>query len=72
VACEQIVLEPHAEVGVLVVPGYVGRSPKMRGEPRLSDALAKGSWTPLVQRPAAVTVVVAVIASSAPSVIVVA
>jgi hypothetical protein len=44
----------------------------MRGEYRVSDALAKGSWTPLVRRPATVTIVVAVVASPASSIVVVA
>jgi hypothetical protein len=41
VACEPVVLEPHAGDGVPTVPGYVGRSSETRGEPRISDALAK-------------------------------
>jgi hypothetical protein len=41
----------------------------MLGEPRIPNALAKGSWTPLVQRPATVTVVVDVVALSVPSIV---
>jgi hypothetical protein len=72
VAGESVVLEPHAGVGVPVVPGYVGRSPETRGEPRIPDALANGPWTSLVRRPAAITVVVTVVVSPASSVVVVA
>jgi hypothetical protein len=43
VAREPVVLEPHSGVGVPVVPGYVGQSSETRGEPRIPDALAKGS-----------------------------
>jgi hypothetical protein len=46
-ARELLVLEPDAGVGIPVIPGYVGRSPKMRGECRILYALAKGLWTPL-------------------------
>jgi hypothetical protein len=67
-----VVLEPHAGVGVLVIPADIGRSSETRGEPHTPHALVKSSRTPLVQRLAAATVVVAVIASSAPSVVVVA
>jgi hypothetical protein len=35
------------------------------------DALAKSPWTPLVRRPAAVTVVIAVVVSLASSIVVV-
>jgi hypothetical protein len=71
VAGKSVVLEPYTGVGVPVVPGYVGRSSETRGEPRISDALAKGPRTPLVQRPAAVTVIVTVVMPSASSVVVV-
>jgi hypothetical protein len=71
-AREPVVLEPHAGVGVPTVPGYIGRSSETRGEPHIPDALAKSSRTPLIQRPDAVTVVVAIIVSSASSVVVVA
>jgi hypothetical protein len=57
---------------VPVVPRYVGRSSKTRGEPRTPDALAKGSWTPLIWRPVAVTIIVVVMALLASSVVVVA
>jgi hypothetical protein len=40
---ESGVLEPHAGVGIPVVPGYVGRSSEMQGKPRIPDALTKGS-----------------------------
>jgi hypothetical protein len=67
-----VVLKTHIGVGIPIVRGYVGRSLETRGECRILDALAKGSWTPLVWRLAAVTVVVTVVASSAASVVVVA
>jgi hypothetical protein len=54
------------------LPRYVDRSSETRGEPRIPNALAKGSWTPLVRRPAAVTIVVVVVPSPASSVVVVA
>jgi hypothetical protein len=68
---EPVVLEPHAGVGFPVIPRYVGRSSKMGGEPRISDALAKGSWTPLVWQLAAVTIILDVVALPASSVAVV-
>jgi hypothetical protein len=48
VAGELVVLEPHAGVGVPIVPRYVGQSMEAREEPRISYALAKGLWTSLV------------------------
>jgi hypothetical protein len=72
VASEPVVLEPHAGVGVPIVPWYVGRSPETQGEPRILYTLDEGSWTPLVRRQAAVMVIVVVVASSAPSVVMVA
>jgi hypothetical protein len=72
VAREPVILEPHAGVGVAVVPGHVGRISETRGGPRILDARAKGSWTPLVWRPATVTVIVPVVASSTTPVVVVA
>jgi hypothetical protein len=55
VAGESAVLEPHAGVGVPVVPRYIGRSMETGGEPRI-----------------AVVVAVAVMASPASSILVVA
>jgi hypothetical protein len=72
VAGESVVLKPYAGVGIPVVPGYVGQSSETRGEPRIPDALAKGLWTPLVQRPAVISIIIAVVASPAFSVVVVA
>jgi hypothetical protein len=72
VARQPVVLEPHAGVGVPVVHGYVGWSSETRGKPRITDALAKGSRTPLVWRLPAVTIIVAVVASPASSIVVVA
>jgi hypothetical protein len=71
-ASEPVVLEPHAGVGVSVVPRYVGRSVEARGEPRTPDALAKGPWTSLAWRPAMVAVVVAVVAPPKSVIVVVA
>jgi hypothetical protein len=71
VADEPVVLEPYDGFDVPIVPGYVGQSSETRGEPCIWDALAKSLWTPLVQRPAAVTIVVVVVASPASSVVVV-
>jgi hypothetical protein len=71
-AREPVVLEPHARVGVPVVSWHIGQSAKARRELCVADALSKSPWTPLVQRPAAVAVIVAVVASSAPTVAMVA
>jgi hypothetical protein len=49
VASESVVLEPYAGVGVPVVPRYVSRSADARMELRVTDALTKGPWTPLVR-----------------------
>jgi hypothetical protein len=49
VACELVVLEPHAGVGFPVVSWHIGRSPKARRKFRIADALAKGPWTSLVR-----------------------
>jgi hypothetical protein len=49
VAREPVVLEPHTGVGVPVVSRYIGRSPEMRGELRVTDATVKSPWTPLVR-----------------------
>jgi hypothetical protein len=49
VACEPVVLKPYAGVGVPVVSWDIGRSPEARRKFRVTDALAKGSWTPLVR-----------------------
>jgi hypothetical protein len=72
VAGESVVLEPHAGVGVPVVPRYVGRGAEARGEPCIPDALTKSPWTSLVRRPAAVALVVAVVASPTSAIVVVA
>jgi hypothetical protein len=48
-ACEPVVLEPYAGVGIPVVSWYVGRSPESRRKLRVADALAKGPWTLLVR-----------------------
>jgi hypothetical protein len=72
VASKPIVLEPHAGVGVPVVPWHVGRSAKARKELRVADALAKSPWTPLVRRPAVVAFIVAIVASPASMIVVVA
>jgi hypothetical protein len=71
-AREAVVLDPHTGVGVPVVSWHVGRSAKVRRERHVTDALAKGPWTSLVRGPAAVAVVVAVMAPPAPAVVVVA
>jgi hypothetical protein len=42
-----------------------------RGEPRIADALTKGLWTSLDQRPAIIAVVITVAASPASSIVVV-
>jgi hypothetical protein len=68
VACEPVVLEPYAGVGVPVVSRYIGRSMEARRKLRVADALAKGPWTSLIWRPATV----AVVAPSASTVVVVA
>jgi hypothetical protein len=47
VACELVVLEPYAGVGIPIVPRYVGRGPEAREELRITDAPAEGPWTPL-------------------------
>jgi hypothetical protein len=47
VAGKSAVLEPHAGVGVPVVPWYVGQSAEAQGKPHILDALAKGPWTSL-------------------------
>jgi hypothetical protein len=49
VAREPVVLEPYTGVGVPIVSRHVGRSPKARGELRVTDAPAKSLWTPLVR-----------------------
>jgi hypothetical protein len=49
VACELVVLEPHAGVGFPVISWHIGRSPKARRKFRIADALAKGPWTSLVR-----------------------
>jgi hypothetical protein len=72
VASELIVLEPHVGVGVPIVPWYVGQSTEARRKLRVADALTKSPWTPLVRRPAAVAVVVAVVAPPASTIVVVA
>jgi hypothetical protein len=46
VAREPVVLEPYARVGVPIVPWHIGWSPEARGEFRVTDAPAKGPWTP--------------------------
>jgi hypothetical protein len=50
----------------------LGRSTEVRRELHIADALAKSPWTPLFRRPAGVTVVVAVVASHASAIVVVA
>jgi hypothetical protein len=72
VASEPVVLEPHAGVGVPVVPWHIGRSAEARRELHVVDALAKSPWTPLVRRPDEVAVVIAVVAPPAFTIIVVA
>jgi hypothetical protein len=72
VACEPVVLEPHAGIGVPVVPWNVGRSTETRRKLRVTDALTKGLWTSLVWRPAEVAVVIDVVASPTSTVVVVA
>jgi hypothetical protein len=62
VASELVVLEPYAGVGVPVVPWHIGWSVEARRELRVADALTKGPWTSLVRRPAAIAVVVDVVA----------
>jgi hypothetical protein len=49
VACEPIVLEPYAGVGVPIVSWHIGRSLEVRRKFRVADALAKGSLTTLVR-----------------------
>jgi hypothetical protein len=41
VACELVVLEPYAGVGVPVVSWYIGRSPEVRRKFCVADALTK-------------------------------
>jgi hypothetical protein len=48
VACEPVVLEPYAGVGVPIVSRHIGQSPEARGELRVADAPAKGPRTSLV------------------------
>jgi hypothetical protein len=49
VACEPVVLEPYAGVGVPIVSWHIGRSPETRGDLRVTDASAKSPRTPLVR-----------------------
>jgi hypothetical protein len=48
VACEPVVLERHAGVGVPIVSWHIGQSLEARRKFRVADALAKGSRTSLV------------------------
>jgi hypothetical protein len=48
VACEPIVLEPYAGVGVPIVSCHICRSLEVRRKFCVADALAKGSLTTLV------------------------
>jgi hypothetical protein len=49
VACEPVVLELYAWVGVPVVSWDIGWSPEAQRKFRVADALAKGPWTSLVR-----------------------
>jgi hypothetical protein len=72
VAYEQVVLEPYTWVGVPIVSRHIGRSPEARRELRVVEAPAKSPRTSLVWCPAMLTVVIAVVAPTASTVIVVA
>jgi hypothetical protein len=48
-ACEPVVLEPYAGVGVPIVSWHIGRSPEARRKRHVVDALAKSPRTSLVQ-----------------------
>jgi hypothetical protein len=72
VARESVVLEPYTGVGVPIVSWHIGRSPEARGKLRVMDAPAESPWTPLVRRPAALAVVIAIMAPPVPAVVVVA
>jgi hypothetical protein len=48
VACESLVLQPHAGVSIPVVSRDVGRSPETREELGVPHVLSKGPQTPLV------------------------
>jgi hypothetical protein len=49
VACEPVVLEPHARVGVPIVFWHIGQSPEARRKLCVADAPAKGPQTSMVQ-----------------------
>jgi hypothetical protein len=46
-ACESVVLEPYAGLGVPIVSRHIGRSPEARGELHVRDAPTKGPRTSL-------------------------
>jgi hypothetical protein len=49
VACEHVVLEPYAGVGVPIVSRHIGRSQESRRKFCVTDALAKGPRTSRVR-----------------------
>jgi hypothetical protein len=49
VACEPVVLEPRAGVGVPIVSWHIGWSPEAQGELRVADAPTEGPRTPLIR-----------------------